>query len=77
MDKTLTIRIDAEQQQKLGRAAKMLGKTVSELVRDILREALSERSLGSRAGHLKGRISLPSQPRDSWARKIKERNWRE
>jgi antitoxin component of RelBE/YafQ-DinJ toxin-antitoxin module len=77
MDKTLTIRIDAEQQQRLGRAAKMLGKSVSELVREILQEALSERSIGSKAGHLKGRISLPSQPRDAWARKIKERNWRE
>ena len=77
MDKTLTIRIDADQQQKLGRAAKRLGKTVSEQVRDILHEALSERSIGARAGHLKGQISLPSVPRDSWARKIKERNWRE
>jgi hypothetical protein len=77
MNKTLTIRLDADQQQKLGQTAKMLDKSVSELVREILSEALAERSIGARAGHVKGRISLPAQPRDAWARKIKERNWRE
>ena len=77
MDKTLTIRLDAEQQRKLGQTAKMLGKSVSELVREILQEALAERTIGAKAGHLKGRLSLPSNPRDAWARKIKQRNWRQ
>ena len=77
MEKTLTIRIDTQQQRKLGKAAKMLGKSVSELVRDILQEALAERTIGIKAGHLKGQLKLPAQPRDAWARKIKERNWRE
>jgi plasmid stability protein len=77
MEKTLTIRLDAEQQQKLGQTAKMLGKSVSELVREILQQALAERTVGARAGHLKGRLSLPSPPRDTWAHQIKERNWRE
>ncbi|MDQ1638400.1 MAG: Ribbon-helix-helix protein copG family [Pyrinomonadaceae bacterium] len=76
MEKTLTIRLDTEQQQKLDETAKMLGKSVSVLVREILQEALAQRSIGAKAGHLKGRLSLP-QPRDAWARKIKERNWRE
>ena len=77
MEKTLTIRLDAEQQRKLGETAKILGKSVSGLVREILQEALAERTIGSRAGHLKGRLQLSSQPRDAWARKIKERNWRD
>ncbi|MEK6282980.1 MAG: ribbon-helix-helix protein, CopG family [Acidobacteriota bacterium] len=42
MDKTLTVRLEAEQQRKLGQTAKMLGKSVSELVREILQQALAE-----------------------------------
>jgi hypothetical protein len=76
MEKTLTIRLDAEQQRQLGQAAKMLGKSVSELVREILQQALVERPLGARARHLKGRLNL-TPSRDAWARKLKERNWRE
>jgi ribbon-helix-helix CopG family protein len=77
MEKTLTIRLDAEQQRQLGQAAKMLGKSVSELVREILQQALAERPLGAKAGHLKGRLNLTPSSRDAWARKLKERNWRE
>jgi antitoxin component of RelBE/YafQ-DinJ toxin-antitoxin module len=76
MEKSLTIRIDAEQQKELGQAARMLGKSVSELVREILQQALAARSLSAKAGHLKGRLSLKPS-RDAWARKLKERNWRE
>ena len=77
MEKTLTIRLDAKQQQLLGQTASMLGKTVSELVREILQQALAERTLGSKAGHLKGSLALKPSPRDAWSRKLKERNWRE
>jgi predicted transcriptional regulator len=76
MEKTLTIRLDAEQQRKLGQTAKMLGKSVSELVREILQHALAERAVSTKAGHLKGRLALAPR-RDPWTRKLKERNWRE
>ncbi len=77
MGKTLTIRVDSEQEQRLARAAKLTGKTVSEIVRELLDEALVERPVAARAGHLKGRLTLPGKPRHAWARQIKERNWRE
>ncbi len=77
MEKTLTIRLDADQQRRLGQTAKMLGKSVSELVREILQHALAERAVATKAGHLRGSLSLKPSPRDPWARKLKERNWRE
>ena len=76
MEKTLSIRLDAEQQRQLGQAAKTLGKSVSELVREILEQALAGERLGSKTAHLKGRLNL-APSRDAWSRKLKERNWRE
>jgi plasmid stability protein len=75
MSITLTVRTDGDLHEALRRRAQMQGKTVSEVVRDILAEALSERSLASRAGHLKGSLTLPP-PKEAWRRKLKERNWR-
>lgn len=77
MEKSLTIRLEAEQQRLLGQTAQLLGKSVSELVREILEQALAERSIGAKAGHVKGTLALNPVPRDAWARKLKERNWRE
>ena len=77
MEKTLTIRLGADQQKLLGQTAKMLGKSISELVREILEQALAERTLGSKAGHLKGQLTLKPSPRDAWVRRLKERNWRQ
>ncbi len=51
-------------------------KTVSEVAREILRQALMERSLASRAGHLKGKLDLEPDPQDSWRQQIERRNWR-
>ena len=76
MDKTLTIRLDGKQQELLGRTAKRLGKTVSELVREILQQALSERPLSAKTGQLKGRLTLTPSSRQSWRRELKARNWR-
>lgn len=53
MDKTLTIRIDAEQQAALGRTARMLGKTISEFVRETLEQAVAARSLATKTAHVK------------------------
>ena len=60
----------------LEQRAKGLGKTVSELVREILEEAVADRPLGQRTAHVKGRLELPAST-DSWQRQLKERNWRD
>jgi metal-responsive CopG/Arc/MetJ family transcriptional regulator len=75
MDKTLTIRIDKLQDQALTRRAKALGKTRSELVRELIEKGLEEEPLGRRVGHLRGVLDLP-EPKDAVRRRIKERNWR-
>ena len=75
MDKTLTIRLDDGQDEALAQRAKVLGKTKSELVRELIERSLRERPLGERIGHLKGHLDLPS-PRAGWQRRIKDRNWR-
>jgi metal-responsive CopG/Arc/MetJ family transcriptional regulator len=75
MDKTLTIRLDRAQDEALTARARALGKTRSELVRELIEQGLEERPLGRRIGHLKGRLDVPS-PRTGWQKRIKERNWR-
>ena len=75
MDKTLTIRLDKSQDEALTRRAKALGRTRSQLVRDLIDKGLEDQPLGRRKGHLKGRLGLPT-PKSGWRRQIKERNWR-
>jgi len=75
MDKTLTVRLDHTQDEALTARAKVLGKTRSEVVRELIERGLEERPLGRRIGHLKGRLDLPA-PKEAWQRRIKERNWR-
>jgi hypothetical protein len=75
MDKTLTIRLDKTQDEALTRRAKELGKTRSELVRELIERGLEEKPLGLRIGHLKGILDLP-EPRDALRRRIKSHNWR-
>ena len=52
------------------------GLTVSELVRRVLADAISERPLAQRAGHLKGRLELADPDSDAWRNRLRERNWR-
>ena len=54
----------------------MQGTSVSEVARDILRAAVSERPLGARIGHLRGQLELPPDTSDSWRKQIRKRNWR-
>jgi metal-responsive CopG/Arc/MetJ family transcriptional regulator len=75
MDKTLTIRLGKTQDEALTRRAKALGKTRSELVRELIEKGLEEQSIGQRIGHLEGILQLP-EPKDALRRRIKERNWR-
>ena len=75
MGKTLTIRLRRTQDEALTARARALGKTRSELVRELIDQGLEERPLGRRIGHLKGRLEVPA-PKAGWQRRIKERNWR-
>jgi len=75
VDKTLTIRLDRAQDEALSARARALGKTRSELVRELIDRGLEERALGRRIGHLKGRLDL-SASKGGWQRRIKDRNWR-
>lgn len=76
MDKTITIRIDSEKDKALARRAKQLGKTKSDLLRELIDKVLAPDPLGRRVGHLAGSIELPA-PKSPLQRRLKERNWRE
>lgn len=76
MSTTLTIRTDESLRKALARRAEAQGKTVSEIVREILKEALVERPLSARIGHLRGGLRLPRESSDRWRQQIRDRNWR-
>ncbi|MBW8878825.1 MAG: ribbon-helix-helix protein, CopG family [Acidobacteria bacterium] len=76
MRATLTIRADEKLRAALRKRAAIQGKTVSELAREILNEALEERPMSSRTGHLRGQLDLPSDTSDPWRKQLRERNWR-
>jgi hypothetical protein len=76
MSTTITIRADEPLREALDERAAASGKTVSELVREILEEALADRPLGIRAGHLKGRLKLPRKTSEPWRRHLRRGNWR-
>ena len=75
VEKTLTIRLDREQDEALTRRANTLGKTRSALVRELLTQSLLETPISHRAGHLKGSVQLP-KPGDSWSKRLRKHNWR-
>lgn len=76
MSTTITIRADESLREALDRKAEMSGKTVSQVVREILQDALADRPLKARVGHLKGSLSLPREAAEPWRRQLRERNWR-
>ncbi len=75
MDTTLTIRLDKAQIKALSDRAKAVGKTRSELVRELIDRAVMGESFGERVGHLRGRIALPRTGSD-WRAELRARNWR-
>jgi plasmid stability protein len=77
MSTTLTIRTDEELREALAKRANAQGKTVSEVAREILRNALQERALGERTSHLKGRLRLRQKKTEAWRRSLREHNWRD
>jgi plasmid stability protein len=76
MSTTITIRTDEPFRRKLEARAAAAGKSLSELVRDLLERALEERPHGGRTGHVKARLELARRPEEPWRRAIRDRNWR-
>ena len=76
MSTTVTVRIDEDLRRALEARARAQGKTLSAMVRETLEGAVAERSFGSRVGHLRGRLRLPSPVAGTWRRRLRERNWR-
>lgn len=76
MNTTLTVRTDLAMRDALKERARAQGLTVSELVRRLLADAISDRPLGQRAGHLKGRLEPADPDSDAWRDQLRERNWR-
>lgn len=76
MSTTLTVRTDDELRGALARRAEAQGKTLSEVVREILEEALVERPREARIAHLRGSLRLPRPETEPWRSRLRERNWR-
>lgn len=73
---TITIRADATLRSELEERAAALGKSLSEVVREILEAAVSRQPVAGRVSHLKGRLRLPRSHSEPWRRELRERNWR-
>ena len=76
MRKTLTIRADESLRVALEERARAQGKTLSEVAREILRNALEEHPLRVRTGHLRGSPSLRKEQTEAWSKTLRTRNWR-
>jgi len=73
----LTIPTDERLQEALQERAAKEGKTVPELAREILREAVSESPLAERVGHLRGQLRLQrDDASDLWRAHLRESNFR-
>ncbi len=76
MSTTVTIRTDEALRAALEERARARGTTLSEVAREILRNAVEERPLELRTGHLRGRLDLRLRPEEPWRKALRERNWR-
>jgi predicted CopG family antitoxin len=75
MGTTITIRTHDALREALTKRARLERKTVSEVIREILESALTERPLAERIGKLRGGLRV-AEPTNDWQRRIRERNWR-
>jgi hypothetical protein len=73
---TLSIRTDPLLRAALEKRAAAQGKTISQVAREILEDALTERPLKARTGHLRGRLELDRRASDEWRKRLRDRNWR-
>lgn len=76
MSTTLTIRTDEALRKALEARARARGTTVSEVAREILRDALDDRPLGAKTGRLRGTLALGREQAEPWRQALRERNWR-
>jgi hypothetical protein len=76
MTTTLTFRLPAAARAKLRQRAKFLGKSESQLMRELVHREFQPRKMGERIGHLKGTLSFKGAKMDEWQKSIKENNWR-
>ncbi|WP_420620448.1 ribbon-helix-helix protein, CopG family [Candidatus Poriferisocius sp.] len=76
--KLLTVRVETELWDAAARRAETLGISVSEVVREALREAVDNRPLVDRIGHLRGSVRTDStnSSQDIWKSEIRAHNWR-
>ena len=75
MSTTITIRADQSLRDALTKRAAHENKSVSEVVREILEDALVERPLAERVGRMRGSLRV-AETRAGWQRQIRDRNWR-
>jgi hypothetical protein len=75
MRNTITLRATPELRAALEKRAAVEHKTISDVVREILEHALTERPLAERIGKLRGGLRV-AEPDNDWQRRIRERNWR-
>ncbi|HYU31825.1 MAG TPA: hypothetical protein VEW48_06655 [Thermoanaerobaculia bacterium] len=73
---TLTIPTDEKLHEALQERAALQGKTVPELALEILSEAMAERPLGERIGHLRGQLHLQKDTSDLWRAHLRKSNFR-
>lgn len=76
MRTTITIRADKNLRKALEERARAQGKTLSDLAREILRNAVEDRPLRLKTGHLRGRLRLRQEQTEAWRKALRERNWR-
>lgn len=75
MRNTITLRATPELRKALEKRAAAEHKTISDVVRQILESALTDRPLGERIGGLRGGLRVTAAGNDM-QRRIRERNWR-
>lgn len=76
MSTTITIRTDDALRRELEERAASLGKSLSEVIRDILEAAVTREPLTTRTADLQGKLRLPRSHSEPWRRQLRERNWR-
>jgi hypothetical protein len=75
---TITFRLDEERRGALRKRAAALGKTESELLRDLIDREINRPTVAERAGDLIGCLSLDPKriDTDPWRKTIRRNNWR-
>ena len=76
MTAKLSVRLGEPFREALRRRAAAQGKTISELVREILEAAVKESPIALRAGHLRGCLKPPTTDDDRWTQQLRRHNWR-